>query len=99
MRRGVYEGPYRGTDAMAGSCAGGKTRGCDAGAGACAFCHKQWGTREATSRAAGVVVATRPAGSSVLSRDALYGDAEPVGLVDEVVCDARAWERDDALGE
>ena len=31
--------------------------------------------------------------------NAVDGDAEPVGLVDEVVCDARARERDDALGQ
>ena len=48
-------------------------------------------------RAAGV--ATRPAESSVLCGDALDGDAEPVGLVDEVVGDARAGECDDALGQ
>ena len=55
------------------------------------------GQRDATSRAAGV--ATRPAGSSVLCGDALDGDAEAAGLVDEVVGDAAARERDDALGE
>ena len=57
---------------------------------------ERWSTRQ-TSRAAGV--ATRPAGSSVLCGDALDGDAEAAGLVDEVVGDAGAWERDDALGE
>ena len=82
---------------MAGSCGGGKTRGCDAGAGACAFCHKQWGNTGGDGPRAGV--ATRPAGSSVLCSDTLDGDAEPVRLVDEVVGDARAWERDDALGQ
>ena len=62
--------------------------------------HQRWGTsgvRRQTSRAAGV--ATRPAGSSVLCGDALDGDAEAAGLVDEVVGDAAAWERDDALGQ
>ena len=64
---------------------------------ACDLWRKQWGTGEAMGRAAGV--ATRPAESCVLCGDALDGDAEAAGLVDEVVGDAGAGERDDALGE
>ena len=105
MRGGVYRGVYTG----AWSSAGGMTsRVCTAvmqsveryDRGGHHRCgrkwRERWSTRQ-TSRAAGV--ATRPAGSSVLCGDALDGDAEPVGLVDEVVGDAAAWEVDDALGQ
>ena len=56
------------------------------------------GQRDATSRAA-AGVATRPVRMFASSGDALDGDAEAAGLVDEVVGDAGAGERDDALGE
>ena len=105
MRGGVYRGVYTG----AWSSAGGMTsRVCTAVMRSggrydqgghhrcgCKWCER-WSTRQ-TSRAAGV--ATRPAGSSVLCGDALDGDAEPAGLVDEVVGDAAARECDDALGQ
>ena len=112
MRGVVYGGSYRGVYIGAWSCVGGKTRGSDAGAvqsverydrGGHPRCGRKWRERwsttgKATSRAAGGV-ATRPVRMFASSRNALDGDAEPVGLVDEVVGDARAWERDDALGQ